>query len=196
MIAWLNAAGMFLTIVLTTVFYVLSVSPVQLEPRFGVRVWKMCAVLRALAGVFMTAHIAGYVVHYFYPVPILPAFFPWPWWVSAVAAVVVSLPLTVVFLLGVKDAGSEALLPDRANPMYGGIYQKIRHPQAVGELPSFVIIALLFHSPFVVLLSLLWLPAGYIFCVAEERDLVLRFGDAYRDYQSRTGMLWPKRGES
>ena len=50
-----------------------------------------------------------------------------------------------------------------------------------------------FHSPFLVLLSLLWLPAGYLFCLAEERDLVLRFGDAYRDYQARTGMLWPRR---
>lgn len=194
MIAWLNAAGMVLSLVLTTALYAVSVSPVQLEPRFGKRIWKICALLRAVSGVFMTTYIAGFVVHVFHPVPVLPATFPWPWWVSAIAAVVLYLPLGFAFYRGVKDAGSEALRPDPANPMYGGIYERIRHPQALGEGPSFIFIALAFNSPFLVLLSLLWIPAYYLFCVAEERDLVLRFGDPYREYQTRTGMILPRRG--
>ena len=60
--------------------------------------------------------------------------------------------------------------------MYGGIYQKIRHPQAVGEFPLWWVIAFLVHSPFLVLFSFLYVPVWYSLCLAEERDLVLRYG--------------------
>jgi protein-S-isoprenylcysteine O-methyltransferase Ste14 len=30
-------------------------------------------------------------------------------------------------------------------------------------------------------------------CLAEERDLVLRYGEAYEVYRERTGFLLPKR---
>ena len=34
-----------------------------------------------------------------------------------------------------KDAGSESLHPSKETVMYGGIYNYIRHPQALGEFP-------------------------------------------------------------
>jgi len=38
---------------------------------------------------------------------------------------------------------------------------------------------LLLHSPFLALFSFVWLPVWAAFCWAEERDLVLRYGEAY-----------------
>lgn len=54
-------------------------------------------------------------------------------------------------------------------------------------------LVLLFHSPFVSSLSLLWLPLFVLFSFAEERDLLLRYGAPYAVYRSRTGMFFPKR---
>lgn len=77
--------------------------------------------------------------------------------------------------------------------MYGGIYAKIRHPQAVGEYFLFPAIGILLHSPFLTLFSLIYLPVFLILCYAEEADLLLRYGAAYAEYCKRTGAFWPKR---
>lgn len=80
--------------------------------------------------------------------------------------------------------------------MYGGIYAKIRHPQAVGEVFAWLWIAFLLHSPFLTLFSLVYFPIFILFCYAEERDLLLRYGDAYAEYCKRTGAFIPKRGKA
>jgi len=77
--------------------------------------------------------------------------------------------------------------------MYGGIYEKIRHPQAMGEAPIWIVMALLINSPFLAVFSLFYLGVWYWWCVEEEKDLLLRYGQSYADYCVRTGMLWPKR---
>ena len=76
--------------------------------------------------------------------------------------------------------------------MYGGIYEKIRHPQALGELPFWWVIAFLLHSPFLVLYSLVWIPIFVLMCLAEEQDLLLRYGEAYEEYMQRTGRFFPR----
>ena len=94
---------------------------------------------------------------------------------------------------GLKDAGKEAMLPQKDQQLYDGIYDKIRHPQAAGEVVLWWVIAFLLHSPFLVLYSFIFLPIFYVMCWAEEKDLVLRFEEAYVAYQARTGMFFPKR---
>ena len=96
-------------------------------------------------------------------------------------------------LRGVKDAGAETMRPDPEHTLYGGIYERIRHPQAVGELSLWWVLAFLVHSPFLVLFSFVYVPVWYYFCVAEERDLVIRYGAAYDDYRRRTGFWLPKK---
>ena len=51
----------------------------------------------------------------------------------------------------------------------------------------------LLHSPSLVLCSLVWIPVFTIMCLPEERDLVIRYGEAYEEYRQRTGFLIPKR---
>ena len=93
---------------------------------------------------------------------------------------------------GIKDAGKETMAPDKSHTMYGGIYEKIRHPQAVGEFPLWLVTALFLNSPFLVILSFVWLPFFIWWCFIEERDLELRYGDAYLEYKNRVGMFWPR----
>jgi protein-S-isoprenylcysteine O-methyltransferase Ste14 len=96
-------------------------------------------------------------------------------------------------LRGLKDAGRESMEPRKEHALHGGIYRRMRHPQAVGEMPLFWAIALLLHSPFLVLWSFVYLPVFIVMCWGEERDLLLRYGEAYEDYRQRVGLFFPKR---
>jgi protein-S-isoprenylcysteine O-methyltransferase Ste14 len=112
--------------------------------------------------------------------------------VSALIAVVIAVPAGYLLWRGVRDAGKETLVVKKEHTLYGGIYEKIRHPQAVGEILFWWVIAFLLHSPFLVLYSTVWIPVFVIMCLAEERDLVLRYGKAYEEYKKRTGFLIPR----
>ena len=96
-------------------------------------------------------------------------------------------------LKGVKDAGREALFPDKEHTLYRGIYENIRHPQALGEVFIWWVAALLLNSPFLYLYSIVWFPIFYWFCKAEENDLIIRYGEPYIEYRNRTGMFLPKK---
>ena len=81
----------------------------------------------------------------------------------------------------------------KEHTLYGGIYEKIRHPQVAGELPIFWVMSLLLHSPFLAIFSFIWVPIFLVFCWAEERDLVIRYGEAYEEYRKRAGFIIPRR---
>lgn len=48
------------------------------------------------------------------------------------------------------------------NELFGGIYSKVRHPQAATLLHFGWITGLLLNSPFLVLLSFIWIPTFYL----------------------------------
>jgi protein-S-isoprenylcysteine O-methyltransferase Ste14 len=183
MIAWINAAVLVAATALTVVFYVKSVGPAALEQRIGPSgdAWARCARYRAVSMAGMIVAMANYVVYAFYPLPLpLPERFGWPWWVSAVIGVGIAIPSGAMLARGMKDAGEETMRPRKEQTLYGGIYEKVRHPQAWEALLWFTI-AFLLHSPFLVLYSFVWLPLETVMVMAEERDLVIRFGEAYKD---------------
>ena len=195
MVAWINVAVLVLSTLLCLAFYVRSAGPAALATKIGARAYPLCTRYRFLAAALMSVATANYVIYYFYPLPIqLPRAFPWPWWVSAVIALVIAVPSGYLFLRGVRDAGMETMLVRAEHTLYGGIYEKIRHPQAAGELPFWWVVAFLLHSPFLALYSLVWIPIFFIMSLAEERDLAIRYGEAYEKYRERTGFLLPKRG--
>jgi protein-S-isoprenylcysteine O-methyltransferase Ste14 len=94
---------------------------------------------------------------------------------------------------GARAAGNEALFPSKEHTLYGDTYNTIRHPQALGEAWIALAMALYLNSPFLALFSLIYFPAFYYFCIAEEKDLVIRYGQPYVEYRNRTGMFIPKR---
>ncbi len=193
MIAWINFIILVAATFLCLFYYVKSAGPATLEKKIGPDAYRKCTQYRIAASIFMTVAGINYVVYAFYPLPIsLPQTFPWPWWVSAVIALIITIPSGYLFWRGMKDAGEETMAVKKEHTLYGGIYQKIRHPQAAGEVVLWWTFAFLLNSPFLALYSFIWLPIFYAMCLAEEKDLVIRYGEAYRDYQKRTGFLIPR----
>ncbi|MBN2390605.1 MAG: hypothetical protein JXR84_07775 [Anaerolineae bacterium] len=194
-IAWLNFAVLVFSSIAFSILYVLSVRPAHLEQKIGEKAYRRCGHYRMVAMVPMVVASLNYVLYRWYPLPIdpLPARFPRPYGINVTLATIIGIPAMALMLWGVRDAGKEGLAPDKSHTMYGGIYEKIRHPQAVGEAPIWIVMALLINSPFLAVFSLLYLGVWYWWCVEEEKDLLLRYGQAYAGYCARTGMLWPKR---
>jgi protein-S-isoprenylcysteine O-methyltransferase Ste14 len=193
MIAWLNFSILVASSVLFSFYYVRSVRPAALEKKLGQVAYEKCAWYRNVSAFFMMTACANYVLYYWFPLPLpLPRTFPWAWKISAAAAVVIAIPSLYLMYRGIKDAGEETMRPKKEHGMYGGIYEKIRHPQAVGELPLWWVIAFLVHSPFLVLLSFAYAPIWYYWCRAEEKDLLIRYGPAYAKYMDQVGFWFPK----
>jgi len=193
LIAWLNLAVLIASTVLFLVFYVRSVSPARLEKRLGERAYARCAIDRMVSAALMTLATVNYIVYFFYPLPIgIARTFPWSWWGSALIAAAIAVPSGYLWWQGMRDAGEETLVPKKEHTLYGGIYGRMRHPQAVGEMPFFWVFAFSLHSPLLVLLSFGWVPIFLIASFAEERDLILRYGTEYEAYRQRTGFLFPR----
>jgi protein-S-isoprenylcysteine O-methyltransferase Ste14 len=193
MIAWANVVVLLLATLLTVVCYVRSAGPAALEQKIGTAAYGQCTRYRAFSAIFMTLAGVNYVVYAFYPIPLpVPRAFPWPYWVSALIALVIAIPAGLLWARGMRDAGEETMWVKKEHRLYGGIYRKIRHPQAAGEVWYWWVFAFLCHSPFLAVYSSIWLPLFHLMSQAEERDLVIRYGEDYRVYMRNTGMYFPK----
>ena len=191
----LNFICLILFSVAFSILYALSVQPARLERRIGEKAYARCGVYRKAGTVPMYIAMVNFILYRWFPLSWdpFPARFPWPYWVNAVVAAVIGIPAVTVMIRGVRDAGSETMSPEKHHTMYGGIYEKIRHPQALGEAPIWIVVAFLLNLPFLAVFSLLYLPVWYWWCLVEERDLLLRYGEAYAEYRKRTGMFLPRK---
>lgn len=196
MIAWLNFAVLVASSMLLLYFYIRSVSPAGRELVVGSGAYEMCARDRVIAMFFELMTTVSYVVYYFYPLPLrLPRHFPWPWGISVLIALAIGIPAVALMVIGMRDAGEEALRPIKGQVLFGGIYDRIRHPQAAGEVFLWWVIAFLLNSPFLVLFSFFYIPIFLIMSWAEEQDLLLRYGESYAAYCRKTGAFFPRRAE-
>ncbi len=109
-----------------------------------------------------------------------------------IVGILIAIPTSYMVITGLRDAGEEAVQPDKDSEMFGGIYSKVRHPQT-WEYAYFFTIGFLLNSPFLVLISFLWFPLMILMMSAEEKDLLIRYGDEYREYMKTTGRLLPKK---
>jgi protein-S-isoprenylcysteine O-methyltransferase Ste14 len=77
----------------------------------------------------------------------------------------------------------------------GGLYALVRHPQYVGIVLA--VFGQIVHWPTVITVALF--PVIVLVYVrlayTEERKMLERFGELYRDYQERVPMFLPRRGE-
>jgi protein-S-isoprenylcysteine O-methyltransferase Ste14 len=193
LIPWLNFGVLIISTLLMFYFYMQSARPAQLEKKIGEVAYEKCGRYRIIASVFEMIAIGNYVIYNYYPLPIsLPRTFPWPYWVSFSIAAIIAIPSGYVMIRGVLDAGEESLIPKKKHRLYGGIYKKIRHPQTMGELPLWWALAFFLNSPFLALYSIVWIPIFLAMVFAEEKDLLIRYGDEYAEYQRRTGFIIPK----
>ena len=86
------------------------------------------------------------------------------------------------------------MLPKKKHGLYGGIYKKIRHPQAMGEIPLWFAFGFFLNSPFLVIYSVVFIPIFVTISIVEEKDLLIRYGDKYAKYKQNTGFIIPKSG--
>lgn len=194
MIAWLNVAILVLSSLLFLLFYIRSVMPAGREKIIGPRAYRQCYYDRLIASAFELVITACFVLYFFFPLAApLPQRFPWSWWISLLVALLIGVPALLLMSRGLIDAGEEALRPRKEHTLYGGIYTRMRHPQAVGEVFLFPVIAILLHSPFLTLFSLIYFPIFIILCYAEEQDLLLRYGESYAEYCRNTGAFWTRK---
>lgn len=194
MIAWTNFAILLFSAMLFLYFYIRSVSPAGLEMVVGPQAYEQCRRDRLIAAGFELLMTINYVIYIFFPLPLrLPRQFPWAWWVSIIIAIAIGIPAVLLLARGIRDAGEETLRPRKEQGLFSGIYEKIRHPQAVGEVLIWWVLAFALHSPFLALFSFFFIPVFLIMCWAEEQDLLLRFGASYAAYCQRTGAFLPRR---
>ena len=197
MISWINFTVMLISAFHFSYLYIKSVSPATLEKKIGKAASHRCGRYRIIASSFEVIIVINYIIYFFYPLPVsIPRALPWSWWISVLAAALIAVPAGYLLGRGLKDAGRESIVPDKKNLLYKGIYKKIRHPQAAGELLFWWVIALLLNSPFLALFSFIWIPIFYLFCRAEEKDLVMRYGSRYLKYRKNTGFIIPKKDRS
>jgi protein-S-isoprenylcysteine O-methyltransferase Ste14 len=192
-IAWINFLMLNVVTILCWWFYIRSLQPATRSKKYGDSAWKTAKRDRIIASIFMGAIVVNLILWFWFPIPT----WAWPvsvnWLISILIGVILACIFTPIMIKGVLDAGSETLEPSQTTEMYGGIYNYIRHPQAVGEMPWFVIIAFFLNSLFLVLWSIIMiLIVTPIVMYYEEKDLIERFGDDYREYQKRTGAVFPK----
>jgi len=211
MIEWINFILMLVFPVLCAYYYAQSVSIIQLERAFfhtrlfalfkfddgrrkiGPDAYKRGEQYSFMSLFFFVMICITYLTYYFYPLQVpLPQTFPINGWILAPIAALFIIPLGYVYYMAAKDAGEGTIRPKKESELYGGIYTKIRHPQAGALLPIGWILGFILNSPFLVLLSFIWVPAFYLMCLAEEKDLILRYGDTYREYMKKTGFFFPK----
>ncbi len=175
-------------------FYLLSLQPVKRAEKRGEKAWNDCKKLRSIGGFFELTSVINLILWIWFPLPIVDSWIIHPnTWIGIIVAICIAFPCIIIMFLGIKAAGSETLSPSKDTDMYGGIYKYIRHPQTLGEFPTFIALGFAFNSWFLVLISALFIFIYTpIMIHYEEEDLVRRFGEKYREYQKRTGALFPK----
>jgi len=163
------------------------------EQNRGEKAWKECKTLRSIAGFFEFVIMINMILWIWFPIPELNWIIDSNIWVGIIICIMMIVPCVIIMALGVISAGKETLEPSKETEMYGEIYKYIRHPQTLGEFPIFVALAFAFNSWFLVIFMAAWIIIYIpIMIHYEERDLTLRFREPYKEYQKRTGALFPK----
>lgn len=106
--------------------------------------------------------------------------------------------LLTVANLALKGMGAPFFIALSRKLAADWLYAWTRNPMALAALALLVSVGIWFQSALFVLWALLlFAPALLVFIkVFEERELEIRFGASYRDYKSRTPMLFPRRPKS
>lgn len=170
--------------------------PAHLEKNIGSIAYDYCSKKRGKARFILSLSTLCFILYSMIPIRIWPLdaqLFENNFIISTLVSLILLIPGTIVFILGRKALGKESEAPKSYRRVIEtGIYSKIRHPQLLGEMLFLLFFAVLFNQFFLIAFTILfWIPNYLAWCYFEEKDLVLRFGDDYIQYQKRTKKLLP-----
>ena len=98
----------------------------------------------------------------------------------------VGLPITLIgFITGVIVILNWAASP-RGEPVTNGLYRYSRHPMYVTAFVFFLGVSIATASWVFLLFTILLIAASFYFAPLEEQSCLEKYGDAYREYMSRT----------
>ena len=122
-------------------------------------------------------------------------------WILVVIAIVLFVPMFWVeheykkHLSFAILSGYQELSPQRTQPgrmLDQGIYRVVRHPRYLSAGIGVIAGALIANYLGVYILLSLLLPMGYALVRLEERELIDRFGDQYRQYRHKVPAIIPR----
>ena len=167
--------------------------PITREEMIGEKAWNQCAQLRSISFLFASVMVINTILWIWFPLPELAwLLHPNPF-VGIIIGIIIGVPCLYIMMIALRDAGEEMHTPLKETQLHGGIYERIRHPGALGEMPLYVVIALFTNSLFIIL----WMTAFIILFTPihvhfEEKDLLKRFGEEYAEYKKNTPAFIPK----
>jgi protein-S-isoprenylcysteine O-methyltransferase Ste14 len=130
----------------------------------------------------------------------------WPGWVlpipSEIGLILVIITGAASFLtvvnLALKGLGAPFFIAISRKLASDWLYARTRNPMVLAALAFGLSLGIWFQSAmFVLWVLILFAPALLFFVkVYEERELEIRFGEAYREYKAKTSFLWPKKSKA
>ncbi len=158
-------------------------------------IWVTTFVHFALGFVVGVPLVRALTTHQGWPGPTLPA----PNAIGlALSAVTGAASLLAMVNLAAKGLGAPFFIALSRKLAADWMYARTRNPMLLAALAFFVSLGIWFQSVlFVLWVLLLVTPAMLVFVkVYEERELEIRFGASYLEYQSRTPMLFPRKAKT
>jgi protein-S-isoprenylcysteine O-methyltransferase Ste14 len=98
--------------------------------------------------------------------------------------------LSIATLVGVPELSTVGQRKSRL--LQDGIYRMVRHPRYLSAGIGVMANALFVNYAGLYLLILFLLPPGYLMLVFEERELMDRLGEEYREYEREVPRLIPR----
>jgi protein-S-isoprenylcysteine O-methyltransferase Ste14 len=109
-----------------------------------------------------------------------------------------AITLLTVANLAIQGLGAPFAIALSRRLAKNWLYSRTRNPMVLATLAWLVAIGLWLQSTlFVIWVLFLVTPVEMIVLkVYEERELEIRFGQAYRDYKAKTSFLWPRKSKA
>jgi protein-S-isoprenylcysteine O-methyltransferase Ste14 len=156
--------------------------------------------MRILVFAFAGLYFVGALLYSLFPSWVMFLSIPASSWLRFVMIGVAGAGLSIVFLalrsLGKNWAPSLTGMRKETFLVTTGPYGVVRHPIYLGAFIFLAALALLAANLLIILPTIALLTLLYAQLPEEERMLIERFGDKYRDYMKRTPRFIPRLGRA